>query len=371
MQRAEQLVREALDLLNIFRTTGATFEAQARVRDKLYQSVCERLFVYPIPGFEEFLSRYHAQFDDYEYQLFATIRSFTEHVLFEYNSRALSIIQNNPELKNSCPQLNQMETHLIVWLSKYHGVFLKNSYMGLVYVGVDEAVPFPDEAVYELWKYLMGQEDLADLISLEPHPLDVTEEVSFPGQDFRWDEMLKFRWTLKRLNELESKEQDLIGQSKIKNMTTETKRDFCRVNRKYAELILSIYFIHSSSLDKTFNGEDKVQIWNKLAKPFADILKCGDEILYEQFNENENYRWQYLEKINDLVDDQHDSGIRHSLNRMLVGLWISHGVSQEKFIEVLLDLICKVYIPDQVDDFYQAWVALRSRYKLKLEELVE
>lgn len=143
--------RELLDLLD---TTYATFQAQCRVRNKVVDIISERLAIINWYQYEDFFSRYYSEMNEQERQLHKTIRAYTENVLSEYNIRTLDIIKKNPELAEHIPSLPALKRHLIIWLSKYQGVFLSSPSMCLVYVGVEEKVPFPSDIERELRDYV-------------------------------------------------------------------------------------------------------------------------------------------------------------------------------------------------------------------------
>jgi hypothetical protein len=150
-------VLAARELLDVLDTTRTTFQAQCRVRNKLVAMMRRRLKIAHRYQYEEFFNRYYSEMDDEERHLHSTIRAYTANVLSEYNQRALEIIRNNPRLDEHIPSLHELRRHLIVWISKYQGVFHVSPQMCLVYVGVEERVPFPKGIERELYSYLTSR----------------------------------------------------------------------------------------------------------------------------------------------------------------------------------------------------------------------
>ena len=230
----DDLSKAALDLLNIVRTTGATFDAQARLRDRLVQRVSERLILNPYLDFAEFFSRYFSEFDNYERQLFATIRSYTETVLFEHNSRALGIIRERPDLSARIPHLSDLELHLTIWISKYQGTFLEHPEMCLIYVGVDEQVPFPSSIASELWSYLHQQRVIDALLRTEPRPPEFEERSS---GDWYWKYLLEKKWRTKRLKELDTEQQEIRHRDKTDSSGKAQRQRLREIDKEYARLL--------------------------------------------------------------------------------------------------------------------------------------
>ena len=133
----------AKELVWILDNTYSGFQAQARVRNLLYQQMIQRLGIEERLEYEVFFSTYYEQMDPEELRKHATIRSYTENVLSTFNTKALELIQDNANLVKALPRLKELETHLIIWMAKFKGVFQTTPSMSLVYVGVEEKIPFP------------------------------------------------------------------------------------------------------------------------------------------------------------------------------------------------------------------------------------
>lgn len=145
------------ELLDILKITYEAFIAQAKIRNLLAYNMVNRLKIKELPQYEVFFSTYFSKMNDEELRLHNTIRSYTEHVLGQYNQQAVDLVRQNKNLKQEIPRLKELERHLIIWLGKYNGVFLKTPSMCLVYVGVEEGVPFPQGIEKEIMSFLEGR----------------------------------------------------------------------------------------------------------------------------------------------------------------------------------------------------------------------
>ncbi|HFA48309.1 MAG TPA: hypothetical protein ENJ95_04740 [Bacteroidetes bacterium] len=142
------------DLLDILSVTGEAFVAQAKIRNLLVANMCSRLNIKNRLEYEVFFSTYFPKMNSEERRLHNTIRSYTENILSKYNQKALDLINENKSIKKEIPKLKDLELHLIIWMGKYSGVFQDTPSMSLVYVGVEEGVPFPRGIEGELKLYL-------------------------------------------------------------------------------------------------------------------------------------------------------------------------------------------------------------------------
>lgn len=148
------VAQEILDLLEI---TYTTFVAQCRVRDKLVEMLYNRLKIQEIYEYEELFSRYYDQMNTEERHFHKSLRTYTENTLYVHNQRVLELIKNSSTLEQVIPSLKSLRQHLILWISKFNGLFRTTPDMALVYVGVEEGVPFPKNVQQELRAYLAQQ----------------------------------------------------------------------------------------------------------------------------------------------------------------------------------------------------------------------
>jgi len=143
------------DLMEALEISSQTFVAQSRIRNQLLKSLKGRFTDMKQRNVINIFSHYHAKMNDYELRLHASIRGYTQHVIAKYNDQALHILQNNPNLKQEIERLKNLERHLIIWKSKYESTFVNDETIALVYVGVEEQVPFPKGIEREIEDYLL------------------------------------------------------------------------------------------------------------------------------------------------------------------------------------------------------------------------
>lgn len=141
-------------ILNLLEITYSAFVAQCRVRDKIEEMLYNRLKIREVYEYEELFSRYYEQMTPEERHFHNSIRSYTENTLYVYNSQILETIKLYPELEEYVPSMKSLKQHLILWISKYHGLFQNTPHMCLVYVGVEEKFPFPKTIQREIELFL-------------------------------------------------------------------------------------------------------------------------------------------------------------------------------------------------------------------------
>ena len=139
-------IKDQLDL------TRETFNEQVPLRDALYNSLLDRLEGVERLEFEPFFRRHFAAMNESERALFLQLRALTEGPMLRGNREILRLVESDPAVRNELPVVAALKTHLVVWLDKYRRVFVHDQAMCLLYVGVEEGVPFPfgvDEMVQE------------------------------------------------------------------------------------------------------------------------------------------------------------------------------------------------------------------------------
>jgi hypothetical protein len=146
--------RAAKELLGILRTTHQTFLAQCRVRNELVAAMRGRLGIGERLEYERFFSRYYREMTEEERYIHAIIRAYTENVLSQQNARALKILEDHPALVERVALLDELRRHLTLWLGKYKAVLQASPAACLIYVGVEERVPFPSGVEKKLQAYL-------------------------------------------------------------------------------------------------------------------------------------------------------------------------------------------------------------------------
>ena len=137
------LINKIKQLKSLLRTSKVTFDAQRKVRNKLFKKVRRRLNV-PRVQYEEFFRQHFGELNEEEKLLHQTMRGYTKDILFQYNSKILHLINENESLLE-LKSISQLKNHLEIWLSKYNNIFKKDDSMCLIYAGVVEKVPFPSD----------------------------------------------------------------------------------------------------------------------------------------------------------------------------------------------------------------------------------
>ena len=75
-------------------------------------------------------------------------------VIREGNQNILTILEKHPELLEEIPALTALRQHLVFWLNKYDRVFVAEPKMALLYTGVEDGVPFPENIDEEVARWL-------------------------------------------------------------------------------------------------------------------------------------------------------------------------------------------------------------------------
>ena len=203
LKSVPESVSAAAELLGLVKTTRTAFEAQSRLRDNLVHQIMERLVLSPFGlKYETFLTEHASALTTSEKRTFQIIRGFTESVLFEYNSKTLRLIQDNPSLVKASNLVSVLKDHLSLWLAKYKAVFIGDPTISLLYVGVEEGVYYPGYVEQELWRYLKSQNEVDDLLGSEEPPQTNYREGA--PVDNWWHSQLK-RWKKKIFSEIEAK----------------------------------------------------------------------------------------------------------------------------------------------------------------------
>ena len=126
--------------------TAKAFISQNKKCRVLVEDVTKRLGITEHLEFEKFLFRYHERMTPEELFDFQQIRAVTEGPLAEGNRRMLDILLDLPTLADEVPSLTMLRQHLVFWMNKYERVFRSTPRMAVCYVGVEDGVPWPQEA---------------------------------------------------------------------------------------------------------------------------------------------------------------------------------------------------------------------------------
>ena len=135
-------------------TNHAAFLAQARRRNGLVTGIRNRLDAREQLQYEKFFFRFYPKLDEEERFEFDQIRAMTVGVIREGNQNILTILEKHPELLEEIPALTALRQHLVFWLNKYDRVFVAEPKMALLYTGVEDGVPFPENIDQEVARWL-------------------------------------------------------------------------------------------------------------------------------------------------------------------------------------------------------------------------
>jgi len=120
------------------------FKSQALRRNELVAQIELRLNIKRQRQFEKFFAHYFDQMNKEELFIFSQIRAITTGSLYKANQTIYNILENNPDIYEKIPKTQALAEHLKFWLNKYYAVFLQRKDMCLLYVGVEDGVPYPN-----------------------------------------------------------------------------------------------------------------------------------------------------------------------------------------------------------------------------------
>ncbi len=150
----QSLVESVANIAELQRVTYTAFIAQIERRDELVEMINSRLNTKREMQFEKYFSYYYPQLNSQELFVFQQIRSITESGLYKNNLSILSELSSNPRIFDEIELTRELQQHLIFWVNKYESVFVNREYMCLLYVGVEDGVPYPAEVNQNIKKWL-------------------------------------------------------------------------------------------------------------------------------------------------------------------------------------------------------------------------
>ena len=155
-QRDQRLERRAglMRLHSVLTTMKAAYNIQSGHRNNLVSSLRLRFPKQVLQPYEDFLSASYKSMDPSERELHAIIRGITIHALKPLNTEAQRWLANDTFYRSrrntSAHQelsdaLNQLDSHLWLWLAKYESWIPADESHSLVYLGDEKehGVPFP------------------------------------------------------------------------------------------------------------------------------------------------------------------------------------------------------------------------------------
>gem|GEM_PF-1100378 len=138
-----QLHQSVQRIANYQTVTKATFIAQVKRRNELVAMIEGRIGEQREMQFEKYFSYYFKQLNDQERFVFDQIRAMTDNGLYQNNFKILEELNKYPEILRQIKGTKELKQHLIFWINKYDSVFAKRQDMCLLYVGVEDGVPYP------------------------------------------------------------------------------------------------------------------------------------------------------------------------------------------------------------------------------------
>ncbi len=144
-QKTSDLLSVMQEVQRNLQLTKTTFIAQVRRRDELGELLTSKQAERVDMSWEQRLRMHYPDMNEDERFIFDQIRAMTEGPMHEGNRNIVELLEQYPDLYQELPLFNQLHAHLKIWLSKYDRVFLEREDMALLYVGVEDGVPFPKE----------------------------------------------------------------------------------------------------------------------------------------------------------------------------------------------------------------------------------
>lgn len=143
LYQKHKLVESAKRISELQDSTFTMFLAQVARRNELRDLIEARTGGKRQQSYEQFFASHYPNLTEPEKFIFDQIRAMTEKGLYEYNQAILDELEANPRLYDEIELTFELQQHLQFWLKKYHNVFLNREDMCLLYVGVEDGVPYP------------------------------------------------------------------------------------------------------------------------------------------------------------------------------------------------------------------------------------
>ena len=136
------------------------FIAQAKRRNELVEKIESRLNIKRSRQFELFFNHVAGQMNDEERFICQQMRIYSDAGIYKNNQAILSYLDAQPTIYKEIPLAHQLAQHLRVWISKYENLFIQNKDMCLVYVGVEDGVPYPSAVDQQIKDWLNSHNKL-------------------------------------------------------------------------------------------------------------------------------------------------------------------------------------------------------------------
>ena len=154
------LYQAIFTMKNAMTINKKAFISQINIRNELGKLLDKRFNENEKLSWERKFFKYRDRMNEEEIFLFDQIRAYTEGPMLENNQLILDLINYNPKILTEIPLADELRSHLTLWLNKYHKVFSKNKKMALLYVGVEDGVPYPSEVDLQVNQWLESHKPL-------------------------------------------------------------------------------------------------------------------------------------------------------------------------------------------------------------------
>jgi DNA-binding winged helix-turn-helix (wHTH) protein len=134
--------------------TYTAFIAQASRRNELVEMIENRLGIKREQQFEKFFAGYFTQFNQQERFVCSQIRAITDTGLMQNNRAIVDTLNQHPAVLEHIEQAKALQQHLRFWLNKYESIFKVREDMCLLYVGVEDQVPYPSGVDQKIKKWI-------------------------------------------------------------------------------------------------------------------------------------------------------------------------------------------------------------------------
>ncbi|MBL4661828.1 MAG: winged helix-turn-helix domain-containing protein [Alcanivoracaceae bacterium] len=152
-----ELIKTVRAIADYQKVSYATFIAQAGRRNELVAMIEERLGKKRKMQFEKYFAFYFEELNEQEKFVFDQIRAMTDTGLYQNNVKIIEQLNSHPKIYSQIKGTRELQQHLTFWLNKYSSVFTQRQDMCLLYVGVEDGVPYPNEVNQNIKDWLGDQ----------------------------------------------------------------------------------------------------------------------------------------------------------------------------------------------------------------------
>ncbi|WP_235938939.1 winged helix-turn-helix domain-containing protein [Thalassotalea algicola] len=140
----EKQLHEAMSRIAEFQdNTYSAFVAQAKRRNQLVDMLEQRLSFKRTRQYEMFFQHYYPNMTSDEKFVCQQIRAFSSSGLLKNNQAILDELESNHHIYDEIPLAKNLAQHLRIWIDKHNNVFSTREDMCLIYVGVEDGMPYP------------------------------------------------------------------------------------------------------------------------------------------------------------------------------------------------------------------------------------